>query len=302
MSEAILSIFDPALHIPRLLFELPHADVKKGWSDFLGEITHRMHDSEFAEDFRNAVPIEGADASEYNYRYVEHEDLKLVLSLRFKALTMTEPFIEVLLCNQPIDREVARAIGAIARKEYARFQPDRIRYLSLEDAPLWKEDQEDFAFFVGEVEELQRSKVPDRYDEIELRRAVDLSCYPKLLESYRDLTDARELRPESEASLKRSLEEGLLYEAFMKGQWAGMMAAQRMTDRFLTGVYIVEEVLSRPFRGEGYAPVMQRKFIDQLEGDQLVFGEILWWNERSRRTALRVGRKKCGTTFFHSIE
>ncbi|HET6512215.1 MAG TPA: GNAT family N-acetyltransferase [Candidatus Kapabacteria bacterium] len=299
----LASLFDPALHIPTRLFELPSANIAKGWSDFLSQIELRMHDRAFAEGFRQAAPFEGADAPEYNYRLIEREGLIVVLSLRFKALSLTEPFIEVLLCDRVLDRDSLTLIRRVAKDEYSRFAPDRIRYFALDARPLLPDDQEDFAFFVGEINEIRKRPRPRRYSDVEVRPSASLEFYPKLQKVYQELDreTGQELTPEGRESLQSSLEQGLLYEAFIDGEWAGMISAHIMTERFLTGVFIVEEVIAEKFRGKGYAPAMQRKFIECLQDGKLVFGEILWWNERSRKTALRVGREKCGATFFHHV-
>lgn len=302
MTHQLFSLFDRDTHLPRALRQIPSANIEKGWDDYLLQITDRLTNRGFAQGFYEAVPFEGADPSEYNYRLLRRSDLSFVSSLRFKALTMTEPFIEVMLCSASLDKHVVTSIGRIVKEEYARFRPDRVRYLSLDDSALWPEDQEDFAVYAGDVDTLRNSPEPPRSDEIELEAAPDLAFYPRLLSNYEKLFSERQLQPEPLSSLERSMDQGLLCEAFINHQWAGMMAAQRMTERFYTGVFVVEEIIDEQFRGQGFAPAMQRKFIDRLENDVMVFGEILAWNERSRRTAIRVGRKKCGTTFFHRIE
>jgi RimJ/RimL family protein N-acetyltransferase len=294
--------FDRDMHLPALLREMACANIDKGWREYLAQITDRLTNREFAGGFYNAVPVEGADPSEYNYRIVSGQDIAIVCSLRFKSLAADEPFIEIMLCDRHLDRETINQVGALVKAEYSRFKPDRIRYMSIDDTPLHAEDEEDHAVFVGDIGALQQQQKPERYEEIELRPATDLEFYPHLFRNYEEMFQERELTPESAASLQRSMDQGLLFEAFIKGQWAGMMSAHRMTERFYTGVFIVEEIIDEKFRGQGYAPAMQRKFIDLLERDAMVFGEILSWNQRSRRTAMRVGRKKCGTTFFHKIE
>lgn len=302
MSGSLSSLFDQQLHLPATLLSMPSSKIEKGWSAHLAQITDRLTNREFAQGFYNAVPVNGADPSEYNYRLIQTQGLSIVCSLRFKALSMSEPFIEIMLCDKPLDRETITWIGSIVKEEYSRFKPDSVRYLSLDDDPLCPGDREDFAVFVGDIAALQAQQKPNRYHDLELRPSMDIEFYPCLLRNYEELFRERELTPERAASLERSLEQGLLYEAFIDGQWAGMMSAHRMTERFYTGVFIVEEIIDEKFRGQGWAPVMQRNFIDQLESDAMVFGEILWWNDRSRRTALRVGRKKCGTAFFHKID
>lgn len=297
-------LFDPKMHAPRMLREMPCANAGEAWSTLLAEIEHRMHDQGFGEGFQKLCPVHDAHASEYNFRLHEGEGLQFVSSIRFAGLSLAEPFVEILLSSQPMSEATISEMAACVKREYEIFKQRRIRYCSPDDLVILNGDPEDFAFFAENTSVIHASHKPERIDEVELRPAVALDFYPDLVNIYGTLKegDSNELQPESLSSLETSLQQGLVYEAFIDGQWAGMMSAQRFTERFYSGVFVVEEVLDKRFRGQGYAPAMQRRFIDQLNGDQLVFGEILWWNERSRRTALRVGRKKCGTTFFHRIE
>jgi hypothetical protein len=297
-------MFDMQLHMPAMLREMPCANAEAAWSAYLSDIKLRMHDANFAKGFQKLCPVQGTEASHYNYRLHQEDGLAFVSSIRFAGLSLAEPFIEILLWNQPLTSETLTLTTAIVKREYSIFHPKRVKYFSALDQPIHADDREDFAFFIENTSTITSSDKPLRYDDIELKPASSLDFYPDLVRIYDGLKDEspHTLKPEPISSLETSLKQGLVYEAFIKGQWAGMMSAQLLTERFYSGVFIVEEALDRQYRGQGYAPAMQRKFIDQLEGDQLVFGEILWWNERSRRTAMRVGRKKCGTTFFHAID
>jgi RimJ/RimL family protein N-acetyltransferase len=300
----LASLFDPAIHIPQMLREMPCANAPKAWSTYLAEIEHRMHDQKFAEGFQKVCPVAGAEAWEYNYRIHVAGDLTFVSSIRFEGLLLGKPFVEILLWSNSPASEQLRLITDIVKSEYSRFKPRRIKYFSPIDHSIHQEDKEDFAFFVENTSAIRSGERPLRYEDVELTPATSLDFYPDLVRIYEGLKEEspHALKPEQLPSLKKSMEQGLVFEAFIKGQWAGMMSAQQLTERFYSGVFIVEEALERQYRGQGYAPAMQRRFIEQLDRDQLVFGEILWWNERSRRTAMRVGRKKCGTTFFHSLE
>jgi RimJ/RimL family protein N-acetyltransferase len=302
-AQTLLTLFDPKIHIPKLLSELLCAKTPEAWSTFVAVIEHRMHDTVFAEAFHQSCPVDGAQASEYNYKLIQDDELSFVGSIRFAGLSLSEPFVEILLCNMPLTGATLDRIVSLVRSEYAVFAPRRIRYFSPQDKPIIADAREDFAFFVENTSTIHASEIPARFDEVTLRPAASLDFYPDLIRIYEGLKDDshHELKPESRESLKTSLKQGLLYEAFVEDRWAGMISAHRLTERFYNGVFIVEEVLDKQFRGKGYAPAMQRKFIDQLEKDSLVFGEILYWNHRSRKTAMRVGRKKCGTTFFHLI-
>jgi RimJ/RimL family protein N-acetyltransferase len=301
--RGLASLFDSGLHISPTLQGLSCAKTPEAWKAYIADIELRMHDEAFVQGFQKLCPVDGAEAADYNYRLHQLEELAFVSSIRFAGLSLEEPFVEILLSSKPLDEDLLRLMTKVLIGEYAKFKPKRLRYFSPNDRAIFAEDREDFAFFIENTSTIQHCTRPARFDEIQIRPATSLEFYPDLVRIYEELKDENlgTLNPEPPTSLDLSLKQGLLFEAFIEGQWAGMISAQRMTERFYSGIYIVEEVLDKKYRGQRYAPAMQRKFIDQLEADQLVFGEILWWNERSRRTAMRVGRKKCGTTFSHSI-
>lgn len=67
---------------------------------------------------------------------------------------------------------------------------------------------------------------------------------------------------------------------------------------------VIEELLETPFRGRGFAPAMQRMFLERLadKDDRLVWGTIDARNIPSLRTAQRVGREIVFGNMFFPIE
>ena len=74
-------------------------------------------------------------------------------------------------------------------------------------------------------------------------------------------------------------------------------------ERALHGYVMLEEILDAPFRGHGFAPVLQRMLLERLaalgaDHDAIVFGHIARDNVASLRTALAVGREEVYRTVF----
>lgn len=69
------------------------------------------------------------------------------------------------------------------------------------------------------------------------------------------------------------------------------------------GYIITEEILSKRFRGKGFAPALQRQLIEHLmyENDEMIFGNPNSRNLVSLRTASRVGRVDVGGVYFVRI-
>ena len=82
--------------------------------------------------------------------------------------------------------------------------------------------------------------------------------------------------------------------------WAGVIAAERRSEVFLSGYCVIEEILGGKYRGKGFAPAVQRMMIENLElqGDEMIFGHISLKNSPSLRTASRVGRSDVGGYLF----
>ena len=105
-----------------------------------------------------------------------------------------------------------------------------------------------------------------------------------------------------EDEMEECRKEGLLYSVFIEGQKAGLIGG--VTEAFLghSAVYFVEVILSSQFRGRGFAPAVQRAFIDLLpETNGLVWGTIDAKNSPSLQSALRVGRVVVRREFLLSL-
>ena len=95
-----------------------------------------------------------------------------------------------------------------------------------------------------------------------------------------------------------------LFEVLIEGESAGVIGGFADRSYGLKGYLVADEILDDEHRGRGFAPAMQRRFIDALRAseDDLVFGTIAVQNAASIRTALRVGRVDVGGWWFVPID
>lgn len=105
---------------------------------------------------------------------------------------------------------------------------------------------------------------------------------------YRDLIPVN-----TKEEMDESLSEGLLYWAKVDGEKMGLIGGVSSDLLGANGLYMNEVLLAKKFRGQGYAPIIQRLFIEQQKkrNFDLVWGTIDAQNKPSTKSALRVGRK-----------
>ena len=98
-------------------------------------------------------------------------------------------------------------------------------------------------------------------------------------------------------------DKGLLFEAYRKNDFIGIIAADRQRSWFLDGYVVIEELLFQQFPTQKLASAMQRHLIEQLDGDldQMLYGTIHFDNISSLKTAYRCGRKYCGMYIFADL-
>ena len=101
-----------------------------------------------------------------------------------------------------------------------------------------------------------------------------------------------EIGPASVEELQACLEQGLLFDAPVDWEWAGVVAAREEPFFGRDGYLVVEELLAAPYRGRGLGACLQRHLIERLmpAGGAMVHGTIHASNVASRRTAERCGR------------
>jgi RimJ/RimL family protein N-acetyltransferase len=262
-----------------------------------------VHDAEFATGFRAAVPVPGATLDDYKIKALEIDrDKTFVAGTRFRP----DPpfsFVEVYARNYSIeDADTTTAMIEASRRAFEVFSPKYLRVHvpigSIEDGiVVGPHVRTAFTTVAGLVSSLQRRSPPGRMECLRLAPAQSTDFYDRYLAEYEAFHEAvpslRGLVPVAPRdTLEQSLAQGMLYEAYIDGEWAGVIAGREQTDYGMRGYRIIEELLSSRFRGQGLGPALQRHFIDALPaGDyQVLHGAIDPANAPSLATAKRVGR------------
>lgn len=103
------------------------------------------------------------------------------------------------------------------------------------------------------------------------------------------------------------LEDDHLFEIFVDGAWAGVIAVFRDTNTGLSGFCVVEVVLTETFRAQGLGSAVQRRLAAQLlsqgtEPTEILFGTVGDMNIPARRAAVRAGRVDLGGHVWLPLE
>lgn len=293
---------------------VPEDRLQDALASSVAEALERVRDTEHAAAFRAAAPVPGTTPEDYLFRVLAIErDRSFLAGSRYRP----EPpfwFVVVYARDFPIERgqTVARMSDAV-RRAFAAFSP---RYMCVDVAAGHREDRavsgpsviSDSVTVAGLLSELQRLGPPPNMERVHLELAASTSFYGRYLAEYEAFQReaphlAASVLPTPLDTLEGCLARRLLYEAYIDGEWAGVIAGREQTDDGMQGCRVVEELLSSRFRGRGFGPALQRRFIDTLPaGDrEVLHGAIDPANAASLATAKRVGRIEVAHTRFVSL-
>ena len=131
------------------------------------------------------------------------------------------------------------------------------------------------------------------------------AIYEELLAEHPELQEV--VRLESEADMQTYLDEGYVFEVFVDDCWAGLTAVLEDVQTGLSGLCVMEIVLARAFRAQGFGSAVQRRLAAALVAaevaqDVLLFGTIGENNLPARRAAARAGRVDLGGRIWVTLE
>lgn len=288
---------------PQIKRWVPEDRLRTELAGSVGEALGRVHDMETATGFRSAAPVPGTTPEDYLFKVLTIEqDRTFVAGLRYRH----DPsfwFVVISARDYPIEsaQTLARMRDTV-RAAFAVFSP---RYMCVDVSPEHSEGQvvmgssgkTDFVTVAGLLSDLQHLEPPPNMERVHLQRATSTRFYERYMAEYATFhEEAPELResvlPTPFAKMEQCMAQGLLYEAYVDGEWAGVIAAREQTDHGMRGYRVVEEILASRSRGRGFGPALQRRFIDVLPaGDHAILhGAIDPVNAPSLATAKRVGR------------
>lgn len=292
--------------------EIPLPTLRARFEQQVAQDWNLTHDEEFGKRFSARCPVSGAVPSDYNYKVIQLESGRFIMaSIRFKHLNPMKPFVEIVHKDFPVTRSADLAEIEYAIETYYRtFSPLSVRLFDfrseIRKIASNREVACDFEYFGAAATDIIAQEADETGSRIGLIKPTSLSFYKDYCAIYQELAQMSPLFGpeavwfESVESLEGALLEGSLFCVLVDGEWAGIFALRRGTERFLKGAYFVEEVLRAKFRGKGLAADIQRRVIQsmQFEKDDFVYGHIMQQNIPAVRTAKRVGRRPLGGMYF----
>ena len=266
----------------------------------------RFESDVLAAQFQHHCPVAGASADEYKNRVIEVGGLALLTGIRFLGLDMQKPFVDVMYSSEAVlSPEQLSAVKEPIREAFAVFQPKRIRfYVPSHLTNPVKNLAGDKRLLAAPLGVMLAQPEPETLRRVRLERATSLAFYGDYAAIYKELRDEHpELREvvslEPREDMQGYLENAHLFEIFVDGRWAGVIAAEDDVQHGLSGLCMMEIVLAEAFRAQGFGSAVQRHLASELvkssvHKNVLLFGTIGEANLPARRTAARAGRVDLG--------
>jgi RimJ/RimL family protein N-acetyltransferase len=223
-----------------------------------------------------------------------------IWGIHFEGRAVRKPFIRIVYSTFDPVRQL-ESLCEIAEFEFSLFAPLSISFFGAAGLP-YDVDTTVYSAPVLQIRDLEK---PPHYQRVAVRPESDVSFYPEYEAMYAELRQTN-IEPfssqESRESLQQAVSEGLMFRILIDGDTAGFFGLRKDYDRYLSGYYVIEEVLSTRFRGRGVGAAAQRRAIEELAPPpDLVIGMIDHRNVASWRTALRVGRKPVYSAYWFPL-
>jgi len=279
--------------------------------DFTRTIAERIESPEWALRYEKACPSEGAIAGDYHLRELQLPgDLSILACIHFFGSAKRFPFVGVYAQSRKISQEELRPVVDFLMKEFALFKPTCVQLWSLGKANDFRQVGDvhisnDQRFVIGNLPKIIASEAPPEppaeTGTLTLEKTTVSNCYQNYRETYEEFFKDNpqwldRLHIEPLESLEECAKCGGLFQVLIDGECAGLIASKPGIYRGISGWLMIDEVLTKPYRGRGFAPVMQRMFLERLDQGicKLVMGTIDCANKPSLGTALRNGRIDAG--------
>ena len=275
-------------------------------------IEERTRDA-WAEGYRERCLVEGTTADDYRLRLVDlGRDGRYMAGIHFRNLRVDAPFVGVAARTVPFrDPQHVHRVVRDLLAAFDRFRPAEVQVEQRSDPPELalgdlREASADKRLIAGRIGDLLALPRPGRAERVVVE---PITAAQPIWSRYERLYDAFHARePEMRdrvpisgfEKLEESAEAGCLFVVRIDDERAGMIAGLPSHAHGLRGIVVIDEILGERYRGRGFAPACQRRFIEALpaSADDVVFGTIDARNTPSLRTALSVGRLDVGGWWF----
>ena len=223
--------------------------------------------------------------------------LAVICGIRHLGMNIEKPF--VLLCpNFPLvaEAEIHGIYESHLRHLFEVFHPKWIQVYTNSDLGSHAGGS---LFLVARASEVVKSVGTDDpvHPSLEFVEPPDDDYYDWYSETYdafhAEFPDKKDLVQKNDLDLMiGSREAGLLRLAAIGGERVGLIAAERESFLGHDGIYFVDILVVKQWRGRGLGKRLQRLFTEQLCGpDEIVWGLIDRTNQASLKTALANGRR-----------
>lgn len=271
--------------------------------DELAVEVRRVFDDALAAGFMTHCPVPGATVGDFKNRWLALPGVgRALVGIRFKGLDPDRPFVDVVVTTRALEttaqfRGLVEALG----RRFAVFAPRHVRvfvpsHLALELAPFVGRAEWEQRYLAAPIADMLRLPRPAGYERVTLAAPPSLDFYPRYVAAHEEVYALRPAhreyaRPEARDDLAAYVDDGTLFEVFVDGRWAGVVAGGRAVEQGMRGFIVAEIVLTGTFRGRGLGAAVQRHFAEVLPHHT---GDVLMGTIHSRNAAAVATAKRCG--------
>ena len=251
-------------------------------------------------------------ADDYAERVIEVSKGKYVLAgIRHVDANPEKPFIHIWPDFVIEDKEQLHEIANISSQVFSKFAPKHISVwlnpVSALAQDVEKEITPNLRYMAGYAQDVRSLSFPKHYEALTLKRVQESNYYEWYEDIYRafhrECPELKNWVPTNDfEDMENSRRQGLLYYALHDDQKVGIIAGEERSLLGESGVYFIEILLDKTMRGKGFAPVLQRQFIENLDHSyELIWGTIDAHNIPSTKTSLKTGRHAVRAEYFIPI-
>jgi len=290
-----------------------------------------LNDPATLEQRHEHFAIPGTVSSDYLEKFYWLANGKLILAgIRHLSGHRDEPFVHVMSSFAPTIQDLS-ILADLARARFSMFRPKGLS-LALKPSVVPEDIVGDLRLarrvVVGKLSEILNRPRPVGFERISFEPFDIESRYSWYESAYRDFhlerPSLRKWVPITDRSdLRACANDGWIFQVRIDEKVAGLIAAESRALLGRTGAYMTELLLVPPFRGQGLAAALQRKFVETLARDsegtlardsegtlardsketlarevELIWGTIDSGNQASMSTARRVGRTAIRSEYF----
>ncbi len=238
----------------------------------------------------------GPPPEEYLNRWVTvASDLDAMLSIRFRGMDVTKPFVDVSVTSRPVTMADLPALVEAAKREYHAFNAPRIRIWNAEEA--FSNLHPDQRVLAAPLTDLTGGEATP---ELNLELTADLSNYEDAKAAYVAVAATHPKHPgqanlQSQEDLQEAIEARTMFDVIWRGEWSGYAGTLSETQIGLPAQVVQEMLLAPHARGHGFGSSLSVLLARHLPTDgRVLSGTIHGENRGAQTAARRAGRHDIG--------